>query len=587
MVWMKVPYTNFHNLNQDWIVHKMMEFEEYMEHIVQISVIKYADPIQWRITGQYEQSTVVIDAETGIAYISVQPVPAGIAITNTNYWTPVFDLQQILGDIDQQIRDETTAREAADQTLQDNIDDEQTAREAADQTLQDNIDDEEAARILADQDINNRISTLESSALVINVKEYGAAGDGTTDDTAALTAALAAAGDEKCTVFFPKGVYSISDPVDVKSNTTLYFDDAEILVIRTDSTWKKLSFSLGEYGNLNYSSGYNGVHDVEFINMKFNGGYNASFTGTTHGGGNIGLNHCRNIKFTGCTFSNIPNDHYIDVAGSRDVWIQNCIFNGGTYLGSDDYEAINIDWSTEGGFPHFGVFDNTNSINVFIESCVFQNFIGTGNPCGVGTHDNTSTLFGHRAVYVLNNRFYNMHMAAHFLNYFDSMFKNNYLEQCAKGSWANTSDAYSVLIQACQTFTFNENIVRDSAYGVAKVENRGGSDTTYVNNFTAVNNVIRHAPNNPTFRVRYINGCIVNNNMFNGSVGTVRLSASNVNNLSCCGNVNFDNGGIVYADTCTDILIMSNVNSANVNDNLVNCSDIVHQQPGATTITNS
>lgn len=122
MVWMKVPYTNFHNLNQDWIIHRMMEFEEYMQNIVQISVIKYADPIQWRITGQYEQATVVIDAETGVAYISVQPVPAGIAITNTSYWTPVFDLRQILGNINERINDEETARIATDTTLQDNID---------------------------------------------------------------------------------------------------------------------------------------------------------------------------------------------------------------------------------------------------------------------------------------------------------------------------------------------------------------------------------------------------------------------------------------------------------------------------------
>ena len=179
MVWMKVPYTNFHNLNQDWIIHRMMEFEEYMQNIVQISVIKYADPIQWRITAQYEQSTVVIDADTGIAYISVQPVPAGVAITNTNYWTPVFDLQQILGDIDQQIQEEESARTAADQTLQDNIDAEAAARAAADDTLQDNIDAEAADRAAADaalEDVDEaldaRIDALEQEILETGSDHY-------------------------------------------------------------------------------------------------------------------------------------------------------------------------------------------------------------------------------------------------------------------------------------------------------------------------------------------------------------------------------------------------------------------------------
>lgn len=177
MVWMKVPYTNFHSLNQDWIIRRMQEFEDYMQNIVQISVIKYADPIQWRITGQYEQSTVVIDAESGIAYISVQPVPAGVAITNTNYWTPVFDLQQILGDIDQDLADETAARTAADAALQDNIDAEQAARETADATLQENInteaaalqeniDAEQAAREAADADLLTDIENVRKEMAI-------------------------------------------------------------------------------------------------------------------------------------------------------------------------------------------------------------------------------------------------------------------------------------------------------------------------------------------------------------------------------------------------------------------------------------
>ena len=96
MVWMKVPYTNFHNLNQDWIISMMMEFRETMDHIISLSTVKYADPIAWNITTQYEANTVVIDQQSGIAYLSTQPVPSGINITNTDYWTKIFDLQLFL-----------------------------------------------------------------------------------------------------------------------------------------------------------------------------------------------------------------------------------------------------------------------------------------------------------------------------------------------------------------------------------------------------------------------------------------------------------------------------------------------------------
>lgn len=47
--------------------------------------IKFADPIYWDITKQYEPYTIVKD-EDGVGYLSKQPVPAGIAISNQEYW---------------------------------------------------------------------------------------------------------------------------------------------------------------------------------------------------------------------------------------------------------------------------------------------------------------------------------------------------------------------------------------------------------------------------------------------------------------------------------------------------------------------
>ena len=86
------PYTNFHELNLDWILQALKELEHTIEQFVSINALKYADPIQWNITKQYEKNTIVIDPLTGTAYISVQPVPNGVALTNEDYWTVVFDL---------------------------------------------------------------------------------------------------------------------------------------------------------------------------------------------------------------------------------------------------------------------------------------------------------------------------------------------------------------------------------------------------------------------------------------------------------------------------------------------------------------
>ena len=86
------PYTNFHELNMDWILQVLKEIEKTMDQFVAINSLKYADPIQWNIVRQYEKNTIVIDPLTGTAYISVEAVPSGVALTNEDYWTVVFDL---------------------------------------------------------------------------------------------------------------------------------------------------------------------------------------------------------------------------------------------------------------------------------------------------------------------------------------------------------------------------------------------------------------------------------------------------------------------------------------------------------------
>ncbi len=54
-----------------------------------------------------------------------------------------------------------------------------------------------------------------------SVKSFGAVGDGVTDDTAAIVAAINAATADQPVVYFPPGTYVVSQRIDVYSTVVL------------------------------------------------------------------------------------------------------------------------------------------------------------------------------------------------------------------------------------------------------------------------------------------------------------------------------------------------------------------------------
>lgn len=76
------PYTDYHNFNLDWIIKEIKNVRNEWDEYQVINHITMGG--NWDITQQYTKWTIV---ESGIdAYISLQPVPSGIDITNTSYW---------------------------------------------------------------------------------------------------------------------------------------------------------------------------------------------------------------------------------------------------------------------------------------------------------------------------------------------------------------------------------------------------------------------------------------------------------------------------------------------------------------------
>lgn len=236
------PYANFHELNLDWILYELKVLKTTITNFVAINSVKYANPIIWDITSQYETNTVVLDS-SGNAYLSVQPVPAGVSLDRTEYWTQIGNFSALWDSVRSAItpydeQHNTTAsidHKAGDwvwvendlllitknitagdkyvdggncqktnvhdlfvtlgdtitkevNTLSGKLQDEITARESGDNALNTKITAEAQARAEADATLKEELKAAEN---IVFFEKHGAVGDGVTDDTAAIKAAVA------------------------------------------------------------------------------------------------------------------------------------------------------------------------------------------------------------------------------------------------------------------------------------------------------------------------------------------------------------------------------------------------------------
>ena len=106
----KYPYTDFHELNLDWIIEAFKELETEWDTFKVLNTITISG--LWDITKQYPKYTIVDDGGTG--YLSLQPVPAGIAISDTDYWIPVGTYSAVIAALNTRVTAlETTVGDAS------------------------------------------------------------------------------------------------------------------------------------------------------------------------------------------------------------------------------------------------------------------------------------------------------------------------------------------------------------------------------------------------------------------------------------------------------------------------------------------
>lgn len=226
-------------------------------------------------------------------------------------------------------------------------------------------------------DENGNVEIEASAQNVVNVTEYGATGDGVTDDTEAIAAAIAdlKAGE---TLYFPKGVYRVSN-IDLKSDMKV-LGDGWCSVIKLldcpDGSETRNCFELKNVENII-------IRDIKLDgNRMADGEFKQMSTGDAHDSRLNGLH----IRFA--------SDIYVE-----NVWMHNNGYHGCIMTYSNNVVIENCKVTDNGFRPIHG---HTKVYNCRVSGCLCENN-GLGLKGGSKFENDSIFFFGMRDVVIANN----------------------------------------------------------------------------------------------------------------------------------------------------------------------------------------
>ena len=217
--------------------------------------------------------------------------------------------------------------------------------------------------------------------------------DGIHDDTKALQACIDELKDGG-TVYFPDGTYLVSAALIFYSHQHLKFSDNAV-ILRSDKSEPLTRYLLASYSESEWGA-YEGTHDVVISGGIFDGNKNLDECITL-----VNTVHCSNITIENCRFRHCAHWHYIEINGTQNTTIQNCIFDGPSYTFKTDIlfnEQIQLDMSRHGSYgPVYNCdgtlidfkSDDTVCRNITIRNNIFKcdGFPGVGHHGDIDHHD--------------------------------------------------------------------------------------------------------------------------------------------------------------------------------------------------------
>lgn len=415
----------------------------------------------------------------------------------------------------------------------------------------------------------------EISAL--SVKDYGAVGDGVNDDRQAIqdTIDAAAKGLGGGKVYFPEGTYLVKEIVFLRSHTHLeVHEKATILNGINIKNHPSIVFMTGLFTDDGAQVEWAPTEDISYSGgtIDMNGALNEEGTKAKNlplinSSGAFAIGNSNNVTIKNVTFKDSYQGHAIQIAGSKNVLVDNSRFLGqalpktmkdGQIISK---ESIQIEPLTRKGFPYALNDDGKKSENVTIQNSYFGKSEKSGElVTAIGTHYQTATTENPSNIKILNNHFDNMMYAGvRFTGFTDISIKGNRFDKKTKEESEHYRENGAALVNAYsyknvkdvldlnKHVTITENVfnIADAKTKAIRVAKDSADYLGKVTDITVTKNIIHNNSQNteqPNIELlRVSNNLVVSDNIISGgkdgivieeSAGTITVLNNQLSNLT-------------------------------------------------------
>ena len=416
---------------------------------------------------------------------------------------------------------------------------------------------------------------IEVSAL--NVKDYGAVGDGVNDDRQAIqdTIDAAAKGLGGGKVYFPEGTYLVKEIVFLRSHTHLeVHEKATILNGINIKNHPSIVFMTGLFTDDGDQVEWEPTEDISYSGgtIDMNGALNEERTKAKNlplinSSGAFAIGNSKNVTISNVTFKDSYQGHAIQIAGSKNVLVDNSRFLGqalpktmkdGQIISK---ESIQIEPLTRKGFPYALNDNGQKSENVTIQNSYFGKSEKSGElVTAIGTHYQTATTENPSNIKILNNHFDNMMYAGvRFTGFTDILIKGNRFDKKTKEESVHYRENGAALVNAYSyknvkdildlnkhvTITGNVFNIADSNTKAIRVAKDSADYLGKVTDITVTKNIIRNNSKNteqPNIEMlRVSDNLVVSDNIISGgkdgivieeSAGSITVLNNQLSNLT-------------------------------------------------------